>query len=588
MKDVDIKKVIIETLEEEQECEEANHLQTLENDWSAHLPRLRLPSLSIDQLPTHSSLRAISSEFSRQEFDIDERQAMSDMPTWILPVVPVGSIKNLAKGSPKAVVSGIEDQVSVLRKLVQSSGVYALSSMVSPLISLVLAPFLTHNLSPSDYGILTILNAVLSLSVGVTQMGLSTAFFRAYNYDYTEDGDRRNVVATTTTILFVISTLTAIGAISAAPLLANLLLGSSSLSGLIIITASILLVQNLTVPGFAWLRAENRAFFYSLLSISNLLISLLANIVLVGLLHLGVSGSLIATSGGYISVVICTVPIIIFRAGIKIRADIARNLLSFGVPLILNYVSYWVLQLSDRYLLSRFSSFSETAKYAVVYSLGSAISVVVMSPFTLAWPTTMFAVAKRKDATQIFRLIFRWLSLFLLFAAFALSLVGALLLNWLFPVTYHSGVFIIPIVALSLAFYGVYFIFMIGVNVQRKTWMAGIFTTVAAIVNLIMNLFLIPQYGAMGAAISTLIAYIVLALIAYIVNQRMYPVSFEIGRFIVGLLLGSILYSGSNFVARSQGIYEMYGIYVGALVLYGGCLAILGKLPSWHHKSGAD
>src|SRR2546430_11493969 len=48
----------------------------------------------------------------------------------------------------KIAAASAEGQVAVLRKLIKSSGVYALSSVALPLIALVLSPFLTHNLSP--------------------------------------------------------------------------------------------------------------------------------------------------------------------------------------------------------------------------------------------------------------------------------------------------------------------------------------------------------------------------------------------------------------------------------------------------------
>ena len=200
----------------------------------------------------------------------------------------------------------------------------------------------------------------------------------------------------------------------------------------------------------------------------------------------------------------------------------------------------------------------------------------------------MFAIAKRKDASQVFRLVFRWLSMLLLFAAFGFSLVATFILDWLFPVAYRSVAYVIPIVAESLVFYGLYFVFMAGANIQRKTWLAAVFTTIAAVVNVALNLVLIPLYGAMGAATATLIAYIVLALAAYIANRWLYPIPFEIGRFTVALLVGVGLYVGSGFLAQTHGTYVAWGLCFGALALYGGCLALLGKLPargqSYEHK----
>jgi O-antigen/teichoic acid export membrane protein len=310
---------------------------------------------------------------------------------------------------------------------------------------------------------------------------------------------------------------------------------------------------------------------------------LIANILLVGVLHLGLAGSLLATGCGYASVVICTLPIILLRAVLRMRADIVRNLLAFGIPIIFNFISYWVLQLADRYLLSVFSSLAETARYGVAYTLGSAISIVVLGPFTLAWPAALFAVAKREDAAKIYKLVFRWFSLFLLFTAFGLSLAGTIVLHWLFPVSYHSGANIIPVVAVSLAFFGPYYVFGVGISITRKTWLTPILLAVAAVVNVALNLVLIPHYGAMGAAVSTLIAYVVLVAISYIVNQRLYPVPFEIGIFLIALLIGTALYIGSDFLGRGFGTYGAWGISACTLLLYGGCLALLGKLLTKNH-----
>lgn len=553
------------------------HLPVFERGISFQIPRLRLPSLGIDRRATRLNSRTVNNESLWLPSDREDIRVITDIPTLVLPVVHVERIAEPREKPRKADASGAEEQVALLRKLATNSGIYALSSIAVPLVSLVLAPFLTHHLSLYDYGALAITNTVIGLAVGISQLGLSSAFFRAYGYDYTAEQDRRGVVATVTALLCLISIPVAIVIAIIAPWLANLLFGHSSLGNYISLAGGVILLQNLTIPGMAWLRADSRPLLYSLLSISNLVVTLLATIYLIGVLNWGVPGAIIAIGLGYAFIVICTIPIIVLRAGIKIRIDIARNLLAFGLPLVLNFVSYWVLQLLDRYLLSLFSSLAQTAKYTVAYTLGSVMSVVIIGPFTLAWPTAMFSIARRKDAVKVFKLVFRWLSMLLLFAAFGSTLVATFILDWLFPTTYQSAAFVIPIVAESLVFYGLYFVFMAGANIQRKTWLAAVFTTIAALVNVAMNLFLIPLYGAMGAAAATLIAYIVLALAAYIGNQRLYPIPFEVGRFTVALLIGIGFYMGSVFLAQNHGTYVTWGVSIGALILYSGCLALLGS-----------
>jgi O-antigen/teichoic acid export membrane protein len=502
---------------------------------------------------------------------------IEEQPTLIMPV-----IQDLKKVSQ----AGTASYADQLRILIKSSGIYAVASLASPLVSLVLAPFLTRHLSYRDYGALAVITTAVALIVGLTQLGLGSAFFRSYNYDYESRSDRLGVLSTLVILLSLVSLPILLAIILAAPWLAIFLLKDSSFSDIVRLGALVVLMQNLTVPGFAWLRAENRAGFFTTLSIINLLVNLGTTLVLVGILHMGIAGSLIGTGSGFAVVAIGTLPLILLRAGIHLRFDIARGLLSFGIPNATSSVSTWVLQLSDRYLLSLFGSLAQTAGYAVAYSLGGILNVVILAPFTLAWPSAAYTIAKRDDAPRIFRLVFLWYSIVLLFAAFALSLVSTIILDLFFPSTYRSAAAIIPIIALSTMFYGVYNIFAVGTAIRRKTWFVVVFTSASALVNVGLNLVLIPRYGAMGAAMSTLLAYAFLSMIAYIVNQRIYPIPFEISTFIIALVIGTGFYVGSSFLAQGRGTYETWSIFLCALVLYGACLLLLGILSTRRVRAG--
>ena len=541
--------------------------------WMQGVPRLTLPTKSIDQWSTWVELPAI---YPPPSYTMDGL-AIDQQATVIIP-----SIRQANGASSAEVKSSSEHYVELIRKLTKSSGVYAIASFVSPLISLVLAPFLTHNLSHNDYGALTVLNTAVSLMVGITQFGLASAFFRAYNCDYESERDHLDILATVVILLSLSSIPVAIAVIVASSFVSTILFGTAIYSGPITIAAVIVLMQNLTVPGFSWCRAESRPGFFSSLSIVNLLISLGANIFLVGVLHMGITGSLLASAGGYACVVLFTLPLILVRAGFRLRLDIAQNLLSFGVPLVFNFVSVWVLQLSDRYLLSRFGTLSEVASYGVAYTLGGVLSVLIITPFMLAWPSAMFTVAKRKDAAQAFQLVFRWYSALLLFAAYGLSLLSTLLLFLFFPPAYHSAAPVIPVVAMSTMFYGLTSVCNVGVSIQRKNWFQFLFAAISALVNIGANIILIPLYGSMGAAASTLIAYALLVLINYIVNQRLYPVPFEVGKFLFALIIGIILYVGAEILVQPHGIIVTWSILLGTFFLYSGYLLLSTKfLPKF-------
>jgi hypothetical protein len=64
------------------------------------------------------------------------------------------------------------------------------------------------------------------------------------------------------------------------------------------------------------------------------------------------------------------------------------------------------------------------------------------------------------------------------------------------------------------------------------------------------------------------------------VNQRIYPIPYEISTFIVALIIGIGFFTGGIFLSQNQGTYEAWGISLGALGLYSGCLVLLAKLSS--------
>src|SRR5439155_20526492 len=106
------------------------------------------------------------------------------------------------------------------------------------------------------------------------------------------------------------------------PQLSILLLNTPVFADALRYAALVILLQNFTIPVFAWLRAENRAGFFSLLSIANLLVTLFTTLLFVGPMHLGIAGALLANGCGYAFVVACSLPRILLRAGLRFRTDI--------------------------------------------------------------------------------------------------------------------------------------------------------------------------------------------------------------------------------------------------------------------------
>src|SRR5438552_15208100 len=265
--------------------------------WLDEFPISTPPTTGVDEVTTQVELPAVDNSSPLSGFSTVDGLPYDKVVTQVIPARPIPVLNEVPK--VETLKPGVEGYASQIRVLVKSSGIYAIASMASPLISLVLMPFLTHTLSHSEYGALAVLNTVIALVAGITQLSLGNAFFRAYSCDYESQRDRLKVVSTVVILLSLISIPIIITAMMTAPWLANLLFKSSSYSSAVVLAALIVLMQNLTVPGLSWLRVENRAAIYSALVIANLLVNLGAALVFVGIFHMGITGALLAMGGGY-------------------------------------------------------------------------------------------------------------------------------------------------------------------------------------------------------------------------------------------------------------------------------------------------
>ena len=203
--------------------------------------------------------------------------------------------------------------------------------------------------------------------------------------------------------------------------------------------------------------------------------------------------------------------------------------------------------------------------------------VAVIAPFNLAWSSIQYSIARRPDATQQFTRVFRWFGPGLVLSGFGLAMAGQVVLGWLFPPAYGAARPVIPIVAAGWVFYGAYAMFATGVNVAGRSWLLAVYTTVAAAVNVVVNLLLIPPLGAVGAALATLIAYGALAAMAYAGTRLVHRIPFEVGRFLLAVLVGAAVYAGSDALAGPAGALWAWPLRVGALLACGGLLVGLGR-----------
>ncbi|HID12177.1 MAG TPA: hypothetical protein EYP17_12925, partial [Candidatus Latescibacteria bacterium] len=218
-----------------------------------------------------------------------------------------------------------------------------------------------------------------------------------------------------------------------------------------------------------------------------------------------------------------------------------KRMLRFGLPLLPASLAIWILTWSDRYLLRLLTNYSEVGLYDVAYKFGMIVNMVLVTPFRTAWLPFLFSVRDNPDSERIYGTVLTYfliaaMALFLLLSLFSREIVRLLTTPDYLPA--HRA---IPLIALGYLCYGVYYIVDAGVLLEGKTQFYPLITGAGAALNVGLNLWLIPRFGMMGAALATLIAYVFIACAMYWASRICHPIAYERDRLAKVLLAGALV-----------------------------------------------
>src|SRR5262249_10247322 len=176
---------------------------------------------------------------------------------------------------------------------------------------------------------------------------------------------------------------------------------------------------------------------------------------------------------------------------------------SFGAPLILTSSAAFIINFSDRFFLRHFGTISDVGIYALGYKFGYMLSLLVVQPFDMIWQARLYEIRKLPDSGRVFARLFEYYSFFLIVSALALSICIREVVRVISAPQFHSAYKVVPVVALAYIFQGTNRFFLAGAYIAKKTMPLATVGIVCATVNLALNLALIPAFGMLGAAWST-------------------------------------------------------------------------------------
>ena len=419
--------------------------------------------------------------------------------------------------------------ISKYKTLIKDTLIFALCSIGSKVILFFLVPFYTHFLTPEEYGISDLVFTVSQLAVPFFSLVIFDAVIRfaLYKKDRPQDA------------LFVGILVWLFGSVLAVILtpIFGLYSAVSEWKWYITIFISANMLISIETN---YLKAIDKNLAFSIISILQTLSLALLNILLIAHFHLGIRGYLTSYVGSNIlTAVVASSYVKVFSELRKARFDktLAKEMVLYSTPLILNNLSWWVIQSSDKLMLERMINASALGIYTVASRIPSLITVFI-SIFQQAWG---ISAVKEMDSTNdsgFYTNVFTYYS----FVAFIGGLGLCTIIKPFMDIYVQSEAYgevwrYVPLLLASAVFsaFAAYCGSMYGA--LKKSINNMLSTLTAALINIIVNYLGILMFGIWGAMIGTITAYFLLAAIRIIDIKRFVDIGIKWKKMIINSTL---------------------------------------------------
>lgn len=401
------------------------------------------------------------------------------------------------------------------KKLIGNTAILGVGTFCSKILVFLLLPLYTACLSAAEYSTADIITQSANLLMPLMAVGICDAVFR---FTLDRDIDRKQVLTTGLYVIFA-------GLIVFAaffPLL-NMIDYFEGYMWLIIVYAFAANVHSLLAQ---YVRACGLTAFFALQGIIATAVIIGLNILFLVVLDIGLMGYVLSVVLADAAVSFIIIAVIRKEFSLSLRRfnkDIAKRMLKFSIPLIPTTVFWWVTNVSDRYMVKGFIGDEVNGLYAAAFKIPT-ILILLSGIFIEAWQfsaVTERDTESRKNHEAFFGTVFDSFQGMLYISAAGLIAFSKIFAIILFDDSYYEAWQYMPVLIAATVFSSLVTFMGSVYLVDKKSVHSFVTSMIGAIVNVLLNLLLIPTpLGANGAALATFLSYFVVFIIRAINTRK--------------------------------------------------------------------
>lgn len=468
------------------------------------------------------------------------------------------------------------------RSFFRNAAIIGAAEIVVRLKSLVIIPLLTHRFGSLDYGAWAQVAVFVGLITPLVTLATESGIVR-----YLSGRDENVQRAWFTAWVLAISGAGVVIAVVVVVLshpIAAVVFGSRSYHRFMPLAAASIVTTSLFSAGRTWLRVRNDARWFSGVTILQAIWSVGA-VVFVLVRHTGPLSLVQWTLAGDT----------LLTAGMILRAwrgrpphpdwSILPRVLRFGIPLVPGAFAVWGLNAMDRLFLVRYHGLGDVGVYALAYSMGYLVIQVLVNPVWTMYPNASTELHHAGEHDSVQQLFERSIGLIL---ALVVPMVGAtivigdLAIQAVAPPEFSSASRVIPIVVAGYLFTMLSSYFEVSLGLVHRQAMSTVAAVLAALVNLALNLLLIPKYGTTGAAEATAIAFgVQLTFTATLaLRSRLVRVPWDaVRRVLLASATSTAALAAARYVLPMDGVAALCVLAVVGCLVYGALAVAFDVVP---------
>ena len=195
------------------------------------------------------------------------------------------------------------------------------------------------------------------------------------------------------------------------------------------------------------------------------------------------------------------------------------------------------------------------AIYGANFKIGLLMAIFIQS-YRLAFEPFFFKEGKEHASKDLYARVLKY---FVIFAC--IIVVGVLVfmdvVNLLLLPEYYEGNKIIPYILLGQLFFGIYYSLSLWYKLTDNTRFGAYISGLGVLVVIAGNILLVPQFGFIGAAVTSFLCFFIMTVISYFLGQKHYPINYPVGRILLHISCSLLIVYLSTFLQSENLLFHL-------------------------------